>query len=205
MEVQWKEVSPADLGVGKWSEKLDGHLMGAARVESGRVKGRAEWTGGTLKGIEILDQIAAFTGHNEFRALPIQKATADFEIQKGNFVFQNLVLEALDLMQVTGRISVSKNHELRGELEVGVAPSLLRSLPGARSMVFTREADGLVWASVQVGGTMDAPTENLSERLVSAVGGAALEAVKPVLQSMPEPARKAVDETMNTLFDILGR
>ena len=205
MEVQWKEVSPADLGAGKWSEKLDGYLAGAARVEAGRVKGQAEWTGGTLRGIEILDQIAAFTGRNEFRALSIQKATADFEIQNGNFVFQNLVFKALDLMQVKGRISVSKNHELRGELEVGVTPSLLRSLPGARTMVFTREADGLVWTSVQVGGTMDAPTENLSERLVSAVGDAALEAVKPVLQSMPEPARKAVDETMNTLFDILGR
>jgi hypothetical protein len=29
--------------------------------------------------------------------------------------------------------------------------------------------------------------------------------VKPVLQAVPEPARKAVDETINTLFDILGR
>jgi hypothetical protein len=52
---------------------------------------------------------------------------------------------------------------------------------------------------------LDAPTENLSSRLVAAAGGAALEAVAPVLQSVPEPARKAVDDTINTLFDILGR
>jgi len=58
---------------------------------------------------------------------------------------------------------------------------------------------------VSVGGSIDAPTENRSSRLVAAAGGAALEAGAPVMQSVPEPARKAVDETINTLFDILGR
>jgi hypothetical protein len=152
-----------------------------------------------------LEKAADFTGRAEFRRLPISKSTADFEIQNGNFAFRNVVLESAGLLRVEGSLSVAKNKNLVGELQVGVAPALLNGIPGARSKVFTREADGFVWTPVSVGGSIDTPTENLSSRLVAAAGGAALEAVEPVLQSVPEPARKAVDETINTLFDILGR
>jgi hypothetical protein len=169
------------------------------------MKGNFNWSGGSLRGVPILEKAADFTGRAEFRRLPISKSTADFEIQNGDFAFRNVVFESTGLLRVEGSLSISKNKDLLGELQVGVPPALLNGIPGARSRVFTREADGFVWTPVSVGGSIDAPTENLSSRLVAAAGGAALEAVAPVLQSVPEPARKAVDETINTLFDILGR
>jgi hypothetical protein len=109
------------------------------------------------------------------------------------------------LLRVTGHVSISSQRALKGELQLGLSPSLIQGLDGMLAKVFSRQENGFVWASVTVGGTLDDPTENLSGRLASAVGEAALDAVKPVLQSVPEPARKAVDETINTLFDILGR
>jgi hypothetical protein len=205
MEVKWSDVLPSDFPGGKWGANLDGKLAGSAQVEAERVKGNFEWSGGSLRGVPILEKAADFTGREEFRRFPISKSTADFEIQNGNFAFRNVILESAGLLRVEGSLSISKNKDLLGELQVGVPPALLNGIPGARSRVFTREADGFVWTPVSVGGSIDAPTENLSSRLVAAAGGAALEAVAPVMQSVPEPARKAVDETINTLFDILGR
>jgi hypothetical protein len=205
MEVKWSDISPSDYPGGKWGANLEGKLAGSALVEAGRVTGNFDWSGGSLRGVPILEKAADFTGRAEFRRLPISKSTADFEIQNGDFAFRNVVLESAGLLRVEGSFSVLKNKELLGELQVGVAPALLNGIPGARSRVFTRDADGLVWTPLSVGGSIDAPTENLSSRLVAAAGGAALEAMDPVLQTVPEPARKAVDETINTLFDILGR
>ena len=205
IDVKWTGVLPSDFPGGKWGAHLNGELAGSAQVEAGRVKGNVDWSGGSLTGVPILEKAADFTGRAELRSLPVSKSTADFEIQNGDFAFQNVVLESAGFLRVEGSVSVSKNKQLLGELQVGVAPALLNGIPGARSRVFTREADGFVWTPVSVGGSIDAPTENLSSRLVAAAGGAALEAVAPVLQSVPEPARKAVDETINTLFDIIGR
>lgn len=205
IDAKWTGVLPSDFPGGKWGANLDGKLAGSAQVEAGRVKGNFDWSGGSLRGVPILEKAADFTGRAEFRSLPISKSTADFEIQKGEFVFRNVVLESAGLLRVEGTLSVSKNKDLVGELQVGVAPALLDGIPGARSKVFTREADGFVWTPLTVGGSLEAPTENLSSRLVAAAGGAALEALAPVLQSVPEPARKAVGETINTLFDIIGR
>jgi hypothetical protein len=88
---------------------------------------------------------------------------------------------------------------------LGVAAELLRPLPGAREKVFTESRDGFVWTPVSLGGTLDSPEENLSARLATAAGDQVLEAVQPILEAVPGGAGEAVGETINTLFDMLGR
>jgi hypothetical protein len=58
---------------------------------------------------------------------------------------------------------------------------------------------------VILGGTLDSPEENLSARLATAAGDQVLEAVQPILEAVPGRAGEAVGETINTLFDMLGR
>jgi hypothetical protein len=58
---------------------------------------------------------------------------------------------------------------------------------------------------VSLGGTLDSPEENLSARLATAAGDQVLEAVQPILEAVPAGAGEAVGETINTLFDMLGR
>jgi len=205
VDFEWANVSPGDLLGAGWSQKLDGELAGTARLESGVAKGRFEWSDGHVRGFGILQQAAMIMGRTEFQNLPISKATGDFEVRGGNYDFRNVVLDSPSLLRVTGHLSISSQRALQGEIQLGLSPSLLQGLDSLLAKVFTRQENGFAWASVMVGGTLDAPTENLSGRLASAVGEAAMDAVKPVLQSVPEPARKAVDETINTLFDILGR
>lgn len=205
MEIEWQNISATDLLDSKWKNKVDGKFGGEARVEEGKTSGRVNLRNGTLRGFQVLEDIANFSGRREFRHLPIQKASADFQILGENYKFSNISLESTELLRVEGHLSISPNHELSGELQVGVNPSVLAGFPGARSKVFTFERDGFVWAPVHIGGTLDSPTENLSGRLVSAVGESAIEAVAPLLETVPKPARKAVGDSINTLFDILGR
>lgn len=205
LDLEWANVAPGDLLGAGWSQKLDGKLAGAARLESGIAKGRFEWTDGHVRGFGILQQAAMITGRSEFQNLPISKATGDFEVRGASYDFRNVVLDSPGLLRVTGNVSISSQRALKGELQLGLSPSLLRGLDGVLAKVVTRQENGFLWASVTMGGTLDAPTENLSGRLASAVGEAAMDAVKPVMQSVPEPARKAVGDTINTLFDIIGR
>lgn len=205
VDFEWANVPPGDLLGKDWSQKLDGQLAGSARLEGGVAKGRFEWSDGRVRGFGILQQAAMITGRTEFQNLPISKATGDFEVRGGNYDCRNVVVDSPGLLRVTGHVSISSQRALQGEIQLGLSPSLIQGLDGVLAKVFTRKENGFVWASVTVGGTLDAPTENLSGRLASAVGEAAMDAVKPVLQAVPEPARKAVDETINTLFDILGR
>ena len=205
VDFEWANVAPGDLLGADWGQKIDGSLAGTARLEGGAAKGRFEWSDGHVRGFGILQQAAMISGRTDFQNLPISKATGDFEVRGGNYDFRNVVVDSPGLLRVTGHVSISSQRALKGELQLGLSPSLLQGLDGVLAKVFTRQENGFMWASVTVGGTLDAPTENLSSRLASAVGEAAMDAVKPVLQSVPEPARKAVDETINTLFDILGR
>ena len=205
VDFEWANVSPGDLLGKDWSQKLDGSLAGTARLEGGAAKGRFEWSDGHVRGFGILHKAAMISGRTDFQNLPISKATGDFEVRGGSYDFRNVVVDSPGLLRVTGDVSISSQRALKGELQLGLSPSLIQGLDGVLTKVFTRQENGLVWTSVNVGGTLDAPNENLSSRLASAIGGAAMDVVKPVLQSVPEPARKAVGDSINTLFDILGR
>jgi hypothetical protein len=113
-------------------------------------------------------------------------------------------LDSAGLLRIEGNVEVMADRKLSGALRVGVASKVLRGMPGADGLVFSQGGDGYFWAPVVLGGTLDAPTEDLSERLAAAAGAAVIESVRPALEAVPERAKDAVGETINTLFDILG-
>ena len=56
------------------------------------------------------------------------------------------------------------NKRLGGELQLGVAPGYLEWLPKAQR-IFTRQRDDYLWTTVQLGGTINDPQEDLSPRV----------------------------------------
>ncbi|MEI6535623.1 MAG: hypothetical protein WCN98_09815, partial [Verrucomicrobiaceae bacterium] len=88
-----------------------------------------------------------------------------------------LVLQSNGLMRIEGDLSID-GKILKGDLLVGVSPETLRWMPGAQNHVFTDPhpggTPGFVWTTVHLGGTMDSPTEDLSNRLLAAMGKALL-------------------------------
>jgi hypothetical protein len=72
-----------------------------------------------------------------------------------------------DWFRADGEVSVHK-ESLRGTVELGVARRLLDWLPEANE-VFPREHDGYLWTTVHLSGTIDAPRQDLSERIMEAL------------------------------------
>ena len=205
LDLEWDGVELSDLLQPPWKGMVNGTVSGNGKIEAAGSAGSFQISNAVLRGAEWLEELAILTGRGDFRRLSIQKATGDFEFREGVWRWNDLVLESEGLLRIEGRVSVSADRSLSGEVRVGVASALLRSLPGAREKVFTETRDGFVWTPVRLGGTLESPSEDLSARLAMAAGETVLEAVQPVLQAVPAGAGDAVGETINTLFDILGR
>jgi hypothetical protein len=75
-----------------------------------------------------------------------------------------------------------ENEKIDGVLDVGVAASTLRWLPGARGKVFTVDRDGYLWTKVKISGPLKNIKEDLSERLLIAAGTEVLEGTKDALE-----------------------
>jgi hypothetical protein len=163
-----------------WRGKLSGLVKGDFHLslEPGApmtVRGHASVKGGVLQCLPVLDKIATYTRASRFRRLPLDVAEADYRWSPGSIVLRELVLQSSGLIRVEGNVTV-QNGSLSGMLHVGVTPDTLKWIPGAERRVFVKAAPstdspaGYVWASLRLGGTTSAPTEDLSARLVAGVG-----------------------------------
>ncbi|MEZ0387889.1 MAG: hypothetical protein ACAI34_12520, partial [Verrucomicrobium sp.] len=90
---------------------------------------------------------------------------------------RNLVLQSNGLVRVQGDVTL-QGRAISGKLMVGVLPSSLQWLPGSHAHVFTEQLPGsppgFVWTYVNLGGTVDAIREDLTNRLLIAMGKEAL-------------------------------
>jgi hypothetical protein len=79
----------------------------------------------------------------------------------------NFAAEVEGLLIVKGGFEIEKGM-IDATLEVGLDPSDLKPIPGAREKVFTRTSGKYAWASVKVEGPLKHPREDLSKRLLAA-------------------------------------
>jgi len=205
LDLEWRNVALADWIEAGWRNFVSGRVSGNATVDSSGAVGNFRIDDGRFNGAPWLDTLAAFTGIRDFQSLAFSRADGNFERRDDIWRLTNLVLDSAGFLRIEGNVEVMADRKLSGALRVGVAAKVLRSMPGADGVVFSQGGDGYFWTPVVLGGTVDAPTEDLSSRLAAAAGGAVIESVRPVLEAVPERARDAVGETLDTLFDILGR
>lgn len=188
-----------------WGKMLQGTLSGNATLAESSISGRFELSQAVLHRADWLAALANITGRPDLLRLQISKANGAFAFRDSAWHWHDLLIESNDLLRIEGGFRISADRQLAGEIQLGVAPDLLRPLPGATEKIFTETRDGFVWTSVVLGGTVEAPSENLTPRLAQAATSQALEAVQPILETVPVRAREAVGDTINTLFDILGQ
>ena len=165
-----------------WKSRLSGVIETTYDVSSlsgGDVlfKGRPHVRNGIVKGLPVLDRVADFTHAERFRNVVLDEAACEVEQRGGSTKITRLVLQSNGLMRIEGDLSID-GKILKGDLLVGVSPETLRWMPGAQNHVFTDPhpggTPGFVWTTVHLGGTMDSPTEDLSNRLLAAMGKALL-------------------------------
>jgi len=152
------------------------------------IQGKNRATGVTLEGLPQLDQLAAFTGMNQFRSFPVQDASASFYHDGQTTRWTDVVLESRGLLKMVGEATVGPGESLSGSFQLGITTAVVRVLPMVSQLLGAEERDGYLWMPMKVGGTLSHPTDDLSPRLVMAVAAKAAGEV-----------RKGLDEGMKLL------
>ena len=161
----------------------------ASSMVSGSLSGEAEsaWTPSDVRfmkgsvavndaevhGIPALDELATFTGMEQFRKLSLRKASARFERAGSVTRWREINLEAPGVLMVTGEAEVGDKGSLAGTLQAGVTTDIVRVIPMAKELLSVEEHDGYFWIPVHIGGSLEHPTEDLRPRLVMAIAAKA--------------------------------
>lgn len=159
--------------------------------------GRAEWSDQglqlaegtvsasevTLTQIPVLEKVAALTGINAFRNLPVQVGSASFSRHGDTTDWNEVILESKGLVKCVGKATTKSDGSLSGSFQLGITSSIVAILPFAKEVLGLNEHDGLIWMPVQIGGTLSHPSEDFSPRLGMAITAGATGVVREGLQS----------------------
>ena len=170
-----------------WRAKLTGKLSGAASLALADgteiKKGEVILSEGELSALPLLDKIAELTRTDGFRRMNLHKGSARFSGNPaGTMTVTDLLLESSGLLKVEGAFTLREGR-IDGTVQVGLVPSALEWIPGAKEKVFTTARDGYLWTPVKLSGPATHPVEDLSTRLAAA-------AVHQTIDSTKESVRK---------------
>ncbi len=208
LRAEWNQLEARDLLDNVWRERLQGQVAGVADFTGGggkpiRTAGRYVVTEGSLEGIPMQRQIARFTRSPQFERIPLHEWSGDFVVEEGATTVENFVLESRGLVKLTGRIQIDADQSLRGTLRIGLTPQTLHWLPGSRERVFTDSENGYLWTDLEVGGTVENPTEDLSDRLIAATAEEVIDAGVQLIDEAPDRARDAVKDIYDLFSPLL--
>jgi hypothetical protein len=170
---------PMDEFLGDWwkqrlSGKIEGDLeMAGARNQPPTWKADVVLKDGTLTGLPILDKLVTYTNAHRFKRLVLDICSATFRPQGDSLRIENIIVQSNGLLRIEGALNI-RGRVLEGDFLLGVTPETLSSIPGASNRVFVENnpggPPGLQWTRVHIVGTLDAPQEDLSNRLLGAAG-----------------------------------
>lgn len=205
--ILWNRIPIREILSGEWKQRLDGLFSGTAKITTAngvtRSSGTLELTDGLLEGLPVQAKVAAFTGQPQFRRMPIQTATCNFEAAEGNWTFSNIAAESRGLTRCEGKISISREKHLEGDLKLGVTRQSLQWLPGSREKVFTVERNGYLWTDVRLTGTTSNPHEDLSARLTRAMGEQVIDTGVRAIEHPVDTTREILDTGLEVLRPLL--
>lgn len=177
-----------------WKLRLTGLIEGDLDIQGSRettpsVKGDVHLKNAVLTALPILDKLATYTGVERFKRIILDIASAQISGSGETRKFEKIIIQSNGLMRLEGNLSILKG-QLDGQFLVGVTPETLRWIPGAQQHVFTATnpsgTPGLVWTPLHITGSIDAPREDLSERLIGGASKALLNAPAEVIGKTSE-------------------
>ncbi|MFZ4776304.1 MAG: hypothetical protein ACOYM3_13110 [Terrimicrobiaceae bacterium] len=204
LQFAWEDVKAADVLDASLRKYVEGTLSGNAIIRfPGQVSGTLRMREGRIENIPLLATVSDFTGNPSFRRMPLQELTGDFTYESGTLHVKNFSAESKGLMRIEGSVVIEKGGALQGRFEIGVTPQTLQWLPGSRERVFKQARNGYLWTELSVGGTVEHPTENLSSRLLAAMGVEVIEQGANLLKNTPEAATEGVRGVLDILRPLI--
>ena len=166
---RWENIPVAAL-LPTLGDKVTGTLEGNGKIlwkpgEQRKIEGSISARDVTLTEIPFLGKLAAVTGMDQFRHLPVQEAHADFLRDDSLTHWSNVVLESKGYLKLTGEATAGEAGAFDGTFQIGITTAIVNMFPAAKELLGLNEHDGYIWMPLRVGGTLSHPTEDLSSRL----------------------------------------
>jgi hypothetical protein len=168
-----------------WRTRLTGTLEGDLEARGARaalpvIEGDLQLRDGVLTALPILDRLASYTGVERFKRLVLDEARSHVRHEAAvGTQFEKIVLQSNGLLRIEGTLVV-RERLIAGDFLLGVTQDTLRWFPGAQQHVFTFQnpagPPGLLWTTLKISGTLYAPREDLSERILVGAGKAIIAA-----------------------------
>jgi hypothetical protein len=157
-----------------WSEHISGGMSGAIswqgknpKVEMSTGNASLRVNNGRIDKLPFLEKIAALTGEKDLERLELNECAATLQWQYPKIDITHLGLEQKGRFRIEGQALVD-NKKLSGAIQLGVSRQLLNWLPNAGD-VFPLERNGYLWTTVHLSGTINAPEQDLSPRIIQAL------------------------------------
>ena len=206
LQVAIRDVNLTPFLSDDWRVRLKGQLSGDVTIRGPlplpaagpEIAGSISLARGELTALPVLDEIALFTGTQQFRRLSLSRVSADFRQDGAKLRVTKFVAESEGLIRIEGDFIV-ENSTIDGTFQVGVTPSSLAFIPGSREKVFTESRGGYLWAPMRLTGPLNKPTEDLTARLKQAVGEVIVDTAKGAVQD----AVKTGKDTIKNALDLL--
>ncbi|HEY4282229.1 MAG TPA: hypothetical protein VGM62_04130 [Chthoniobacterales bacterium] len=137
------------------------------KLAAARMTGQVKVKDGRVSNLKFLDTIAEVTNRKDLAQLELAECRSKLRWHEGQCELSDIAIEQSGKFRIEGTASFGKKS-LGGTLEIGFAPEYLEWLPRPEE-VFTRESEGYLWTTVHLSGTLDAPQQDLSPRLIEAM------------------------------------
>lgn len=205
---QLRDIKAEELVPEDWQKRLTGDLTTQFKVQSGAeqvdgsradtiLRGQLELKNGVLTSLPVLDTIAAYANTRRFRRLQFSEAKMKYHRVGDRLELTDIVLASEGLVRVEGRMTIV-GDQLDGRFKVGIIPGTLTHIPGAETKVFIRGEKGLLWSPLRITGTIDAPKEDLSDRMIAAAG-------ERMFELVPETGKMALKFAHDSAVQLPGK
>ncbi|MEY2486914.1 MAG: hypothetical protein QOH39_2562 [Verrucomicrobiota bacterium] len=160
----------------KWAANFRGQSNGDLRwtgkdfkLGSATMTGALQVKNGQVSGLNLLDQIAALTARPDLREVRLTDCEARFRREKSDCEISDIGIEEKNKFRIEGNVSLH-DQSLGGTIQLGMARDYLDWLPKPEE-VFSRKNNGYLWTTIHLSGTLQAPKQDLSPRILNALKG----------------------------------
>jgi hypothetical protein len=152
---------------------LRGDITGSASwswrgtdLANGRGGGRLAVTGAQLSGFRFQQFLDRFLKNNDYSAIAITRAAADWKQDNDGLHLDNMDILAPGQAGLRGSVRLAPDGTLSGTVLAGLPAASLEWLPDATTTVFARADDGLHWCAIELSGTAEKPRTDFTAQVL---------------------------------------
>jgi hypothetical protein len=199
-QFRWQDVG-MDLMLPPGAAKhLVGRSSGEANLSGGVFTGRMRVEGSEVRNLPALVKLASIFDGENYDNVPWETLEFGFlRDERGAVLVSDLVAVSSKGLALRGSGAVAPDY-LSADLQLGLLREGRPWLVGFIPVLFREEKEGYLWTSVKVGGSPEAPTEDLTTRVVAALAAAPAAEVVDTAVEIPVSAIEAAGGLLRGLL-----